>query len=265
MSDIITDSVKTDRFTMDYCRFGRGERYLVILPGVSMKPVTPQGAAVAAQYAAFTDRYTVFLFDRIREISDGYSVRDMARDTAEAMRLLGIRDADLFGASQGGMMAIVISAEHPELVRRMALGSTLARQNVVSRSTFDRWCDLAAGSDVCALNRAINDAVYSPDYRERFRDAFAAMEQVGTPEEMHRFGILAEACRGFDGYADLSRITCPVSVIGSREDHVMTGEASEEIAAALGCDCYLYDGYSHAVYDEAPDYSDRLLRFFTQD
>ena len=33
-------------------------------------------------------------------------------------------------------------------------------------------------------------------------------------------------------------------------------------ADALGCECVLYDGYSHAVYDEAPDYRTHLKRFF---
>ena len=39
-----------------------------------------------------------------------YPVRDMARDTAESFRVLGLKDVCLFGASQGGMIAIVLAA-----------------------------------------------------------------------------------------------------------------------------------------------------------
>ena len=264
MSDVKIRTVKTDKFEMDYCTFGNGERSFVIIPGVSVKSVLLSAEAIAATFAAFAERYTVYLFERKRGIEPGYTVSDMADDTAAAMRALGVEDADVFGASQGGMIAQLLAARNPRLVRRLALGSTLPRQNAVSRATFDGWQTLADAGEPRALNRDITGKVYSPAYVERYKEAFAMLEGDATDAEMRRFSVLARACRTFDGDAELEKIACPVLVIGSWEDAVLSGEGSVEIARRLRCPLVMYGGYGHAVYDEAPDYRARLLRFFTE-
>ena len=57
------DTVKTDGFTMGYCRFGSGDKTLVMLPGLSVQSVLGSADAVADAYQMFTDDYTVYLFD----------------------------------------------------------------------------------------------------------------------------------------------------------------------------------------------------------
>lgn len=53
----------------------------------------------------------------------------MVDDTAAAMESLHIADADVFGASQGGMIALYLAIDDPKLVHKMILGSTLAKPN----------------------------------------------------------------------------------------------------------------------------------------
>ena len=73
--------------------------------------------------------------------------------------------------------------------------------------------------------------------------------------------------RDFDVTDELEKISCPVLVIGSRDDRVLGAAAAREIAEHLqGCpdfEIYMYDGYGHAAYDLAPDYKERLLRFLS--
>ena len=55
-------------------------------------------------------------------------------------------------------------------------------------------------------------------------------------------------------------------VIGAKADRVLTPEGSVEIAEKLGgkCELYMYDEkYGHCVFDEAPDYKDRIYKFFS--
>ena len=132
----------------------------------------------------------------------------------------------------------------------------------MSRDTFDGWYDLACRGDARALNRDIWQKVYSPAYYERYKDVFAAMEADATAEEMQQFSVQARACRTFGAYDQLDRITCPVFVIGSRDDRTLSPDGSVELAQKLHCPLYLYSGYGHTVYDEAPDYKARLLDFF---
>ncbi|MBQ1944921.1 MAG: alpha/beta hydrolase, partial [Ruminococcus sp.] len=68
-----------------------------------------------------------------------------------------------------------------------------------------------------------------------------------------------------DIYDRLEQIHCPTLVLGAIDDKVLTAQASFEIAQKLGCACYFYESiYGHCAFDEAPDYKQRLLDFFTQ-
>lgn len=260
--DIQLGRVETERFSMEYMAFGKGMRPLVIIPGMSLRPVLLQAEAIAAAYKSAAEDHRVFLFEGTSNMPEGYSVRDMARDTAEAMKKIGIREADVFGASQGGMIAQCVAAEHPELVRRAVLGSTLSRPNPLSMAVFNEWIGLCLAGDPVALNRSCVEKMYSPAVRKAAEKRFTAAEKEGTPAEMHRFSILCAASRDFDFYEELSRIQCPVLVLGAEEDRVLGAVGSTEIAEKLGCESYIYKGCGHAVYDEAPDYLNRMLNYF---
>jgi len=262
-------TIRTDGFSMDYCRFGRGEKTLVILPGLSVESVMKYADAVAAAYAPLTDAFTVFLFDRRKELPEGYSIPDMARDTAAAMRALGLEQASLFGASQGGMIAAVLAAEEPDLAGRLILGSTSARITDERYSVIDRWIRLAKDGKAEELYLAFGEALYPQAVFEQSRDGLKESAKSVTKADLERFVILAEACKGFDMISRIPEIACPVLVIGSRDDRVLGPEGSEEIAEQLkgrpDCELYMYDGYGHAVYDLAPDYKERMLRFLLQE
>jgi pimeloyl-ACP methyl ester carboxylesterase len=81
------------------------------------------------------------------------------------------------------------------------------------------------------------------------------------PKDVQRFIILAKACLTCNTYEILDRIRCPVLVLGGRQDKVVTGEASVEIAEKMGCKIHLYDELGHAVYEEAKDFNRVVYEF----
>ena len=254
-------TVSTNGFSMDYITFGEGKRPLVILPGMSVTPVTPGGDGLRAAFASFEKTHTVFLFDRKHGFGQGYTVSDMAEDTAAAMCELGIRNADIFGASQGGMISQLLAARHHDLVHTMVLASSADCMDSRAAVVMQHWADLAHAGDPTVLNRDVSRHVYSDAYRETYRDAFRASETVGTKEDLDRFAVLAAACLAFDSRAELGKIACPVFVLGASDDITLFPERSVALAEQLRAPLYLYDGYSHAVYDEAPDFIDRVAKF----
>jgi pimeloyl-ACP methyl ester carboxylesterase len=60
---------------------------------------------------------------RTADIDRPLSVEQMADDTAEAIRQLGIGQADIFGYSLGSAIALQVAIRHPELVRKLVLAS----------------------------------------------------------------------------------------------------------------------------------------------
>ena len=261
------ETVDAGAFTMDCCRFGQGRETLVILPGISLQRVMESAGAVAGAYRQLAEVFQVCVFERRNDMPEGYTVRDMALDTARAMEALGLGPAHLFGASQGGMMAMTLAIERPELVKRLVLGSTSARiSDGRYRRVFGPWARLARAGDAAALCQAFAEAVYPGRTFEKLKPLLPELAKAATAEDLERFAIQTEALEGLDILDGLGRIACPTLVIGGRDDAVVGAAASEAIAARVpGAALYLYDGYGHAAYDLARDYKARLLAFLTGD
>lgn len=256
-------SVNVNEMEMEYFSFGSGERAFVILPGVAVQSVMLSAMAIQAAYRMFGDEYTVYVFDRRKNMPSPYPVRQMAADTAAAMRALGIRDADIFGASQGGMMAMCIAIDSPELVRGMVLGSTAAYADAPIIESTKRWVALAKSGDMTALTAELIDCLYSESTIGKYRDFLMHMNDHVNERDVERFIIQTEAINGFDITDELDRIACPTLVIGVEGDRVLPCEHSRMIAEKLSCELYLYGSeYGHCAFDEAPDYKQRLLDFY---
>lgn len=250
---------------MEYTKFGNGNKYFIILPGLSVHSVMGSAEAIAQSYADFTEEYTVYVFDRPKNMSEGYTIRDIAEDTENAMKELGIESADIFGASQGGMIAEYIAIDHPELVNKMILGSSLAKPNTTFTNLVNEWIQLAEEKNEEGLLESFADNVYSEATLEVYRDTLIESNKGITDEEYERFLIQAKSCLTFNCYDELSSIQCPVLVLGSKGDKVVTVEGSQEMADVLNCEIYLYDeNYGHGVYDEATDYKQRCLDFLLE-
>ena len=262
------ERVELSGFAMQFFRFGAGARTLVILPGLSVQSVMGSAEAVAAAYAPMTEDYTIYVFDRREILPEIYTVPDMARDTAEAMLALGLKDVYLFGASQGGMMALVIAIEYPALVKKLVLGSSSAHVQPEQFRVIERWIALAEANDPVGLYLAFGEEIYPPAVFEQFREALVAAGKTVTEAELRRFITLAKGIEGFDVSERVAEIQCPVLAIGVYEDAVLDADATMEIAEKLDprpdFRLYLYMGYGHAAFDTAPDYRERIKRFFEE-
>ncbi|MEE0434779.1 MAG: alpha/beta hydrolase [Peptococcaceae bacterium] len=243
--------------------FGQGSEAVVIISGVSLTGLEGQGEAVAESYRLFAEKYSVYLFERKKVLKEGYTVEDMAEDIVQAMDVLHISASYIYGVSQGGMIAQVLAIKYPEKVKKLALCSTMSRPTATMKKVTENWLALAASQDVVALNRNFFQVVYSAAFLESVQALLPTLEKAGNAEDCVRFGILVNALLHFDVYQQLDQIKCPVLVIGDKNDQTIGIEGAYEIIDKLGCERDIYDQYSHAVYDEAPDIQEKLVTFFT--
>ncbi len=263
------ETVKTDDFSMDYFKFGKGNRIWGILPGISIQSVMGAADSVAEAFSFAQDDFTFYVFDRRKELPSEYSIYDMARDTAKAMKALGLTDIYLFGASQGGMIAMTIAIEYPELVKKLALGSTSSRITDEQYKAINTWVELAKSGDKTGLYLKFGELVYPPSVFEQYRDYFTEVSKTVTDEELQRFVTIASGTRDFNVTNRLKEIQCPVLTTGTFEDEVLDSDATMEIAENLDYRkdfrLYLYTGFGHASFDTAPDYKKRVYDFFLSD
>lgn len=250
--------------SMPYVSFGRGDKALVLLPGLSDGLATVEGKALllAPPYRRFFDRWTVSLFSRKDPLPEGCSIRDMAEDQARALAALGIRRACVVGVSQGGMIAQALAAGHPELVEKLVLAVTSPCPGEMTRRCVEGWMALAERGEHQRLMVDTARRSYSEQALRRYRLLYPMLGRVGRPKSYRRFLANAAAILAFDGTGELARITCPTLILGGREDRIVGAEASEALHKGIaGSELYLYEGLGHAAYEEAPDFWERVRRF----
>ncbi|MBO7404766.1 MAG: alpha/beta fold hydrolase, partial [Clostridia bacterium] len=154
---------------MEYVSFGRGARHLIVLPGLSDGLATVGGKALllAPPFRRFFGRYTVWMFSRKNRMPEGYTIRDMAADQAQAMESLGIGEAAVLGVSEGGMIAQALAVMCPERVTALILAVTAPYANDTVRECAENWIRLARAGDHRALMIDTAERSYSPAYLKK--------------------------------------------------------------------------------------------------
>lgn len=250
---------------MDYACFGSGDKTMIIIPGLSLRGVKGAAFSLAYMYRIFAKDYRVYVFDRKNDIPEGYTVKEIAEDIAFAMNTLGLANAYIFGVSQGGMIAQYLAIYHPQLVNKLVLGVTLSRNNETVIKIIGNWVRMSENNDFkSVVTDMMSTMMYSEAYLKKYRLLMPVISLLGKPKNPSRFITLARACLTCDTYDKLDMIQCPVLVIGGKQDKIVTGNASEEIAEKLGCEIYMYDDLGHAAYEEAKDFNEKILSFFNK-
>lgn len=246
---------------MNVISFGSGSKNLTVIAGVSLTGLEGLGDALEEALGIFSKDFTVYVFDRLKVLPKGYLTEDMAEDVYHCLKELGVEHTYVYGASHGGMIGQMLAINHPDIVDKLVLCSTISRNEHSGYDAIDKWLSAAQNHDVEKLNRFFLDDVYSPAYIESIKDYIPSLLKNGTAEDCDRFSILIKAIKNFDCYELLNNIKCPVYVLCDENDHVFGPKPSLELAKRLNCPIYVYKEYSHAVYDEAPDLKERILEF----
>ena len=257
-------TLKIGGTTMDYIRFGTGERILVMLPGLGDGLRSMKGTALpmAFMYREFAKDFTVYAFSRKNALPEGYTTRDMARDQQETMEQLGIGCADIFGVSMGGMIAQHLAIDYPEKVNRLILTVTSARPNPILTESIAEWVSCAKRDDHTALMDSNVRRIYSDGYYRKNKWMVPIMGKLTKPKSYDRFFVQADACLTHNAYESLDQIKTPTLVIGGEKDLSLGGDASREIAAAIpGAELRMYAEWGHGLYEEAKDFNRVVLDF----
>jgi pimeloyl-ACP methyl ester carboxylesterase len=104
------------------------------------------------------------------------SFEQMADDTAALLQRLGVREADVLGYSNGGVVALQLARRHPGLVRRLVLASSYFERSAMSPA-FWKGFDAARLEDMPApLRQAHLAAGRTPaELEAMFRKTVAMM------------------------------------------------------------------------------------------
>lgn len=248
----------------DCITFGKGRKSLILIQGLNTRGIRGAAVSLAWMYRIFAEDYVVYLFDRRPEVFDGITVRELAEDIAAAMDQLGIKNADVIGVSQGGMIAQYLAIDRPDLVSKLVLAVTLSKNNDTVQSVIEQWIALTEQGAMKQLITDMAEKMYSDAYIKRYKPLMPLLTVLQKPKDARRFILLAKACLTCNAYEELEKIQCPVFVIGGRQDQVVGAKASEEIAQKLNCRLFMYGQLGHAAYEEAKDFNKRMYDFLRE-
>lgn len=263
-----SSSVKTGQTETDYICFGRGDKPLLLIPGLGDGLRTVKGSHIplALMYRIFAKDYKVYVFSRKNHIEEGYSTRDMAEDLYSVMENLSIRKAHIVGISQGGMIAQYLAIDYPHMVDKLVIGVSIARQNQTIEEVVKKWISLAENKDYKNLLIDITEKSYTDKRLKLYRLLYPILTRLGRPDDFHRFIIQAQACISHDSYHELDKIKSPTLIIGGGKDKILGSQASREMVDKIPNSClHIYEGLGHGLYEEAKDFNKIILDFLKED
>ncbi len=146
----------------------------------------------------------------------------IADQVAETISALGYPKISIHGTSYGAMIALTLTARHPELVDKLVLSCFLCRYDQAAREMRATWKRAARESGMAAVADLTSVAGFARSFYERpgaqaqlqaMRDAFCK----NTPEAMIAG---TESIEKADITPYISQIKAPVLLIGGDEDNM---------------------------------------------
>lgn len=274
-----THYAEGDGASIAYQTFGDGPDLVLIAGFATNVEAQWEHPAIAAfldrlgSFARVTvlDKRGVGLSERLRP-DDPPPIETRADDLRAVMEAAGVPRATILGSSEGGSLAVVFTATHPERVERLVLHGTWARHRYFGRVRPDlEEIDRSWGTG--GVYAALGPSLAADEPGQRFLARYE--RQSATPRT-------ARALRELIGMIDvtdaLGSISVPTLVLHRRDDDRVPYEQGQQLAAGIpgaslvtleGRDHYLFSGDTGPLLDAiehfvtgtpaAPATSDRVL------
>jgi pimeloyl-ACP methyl ester carboxylesterase len=201
------------------------------------------------------------------------TIEAMANDAVAFIRALGLEQVDLFGFSMGGMIAQVIAADEPQLVRKLILAGTgPAGGDGITNVSRIAHLDTVRGLLTWQDPKQFLFFTRTPDGR-RAGKAFLARLKERTEDRdkaisLRSYGAQLKAIHrwGKQQPADLSVIRQPVLVANGASDRMVPTSNSVDLARRLpDADLVVYPDAGHGgIFQFHGPFVDKALEFLAQ-
>lgn len=257
-------SININDLDVDYISFGNKSKNLIIIPGLGDGFVTVKKSGILyyLQYKKVISKYNVFVFSRRNNINKHFTIEDMADDIVKMMDILNIKSANILGISQGGMIAQKLAIKYPKRIEKLILTVTTSRTNMLINDKVSKWIEYANNKDYKSIYIDSCKNSYSNKFLNKYFKYYKIIASLYNSKSYDRFIIQAKSCLEHNTYNELDKIKAKTLVIGAYLDKIVGVDASIELADKIdNSELYIYTDYGHAVYIEAKDYIDRVLKF----
>jgi 3-oxoadipate enol-lactonase len=195
------------------------------------------------------------------------TVSDLAADMIRLVDHLGAGPVVLCGLSLGGMIALQMALDQPNLVASIIVAnSRLSFTGPENTAMVDAWIELFLQEDGPMKRlRATWPTLVNDEFRQSAhgRAAFDAWALVLARVQGRSLCHIAEGMTQFDLRGRLSAIRAPALVISGERDRLFSANQSREISGQIaGSRCCVISGAGHLSSLDSSDQFNRLLLDF---
>lgn len=238
-----------------FVRFGRGKEPLVILPPMhdALFSVREFPWFFELLFREFSRDYTVTLVSRKRKLPVGLSTHDMAGEYARVLQH-ETGPACVMGVSLGGLIAQHLAADHPKLVKKLAVVAAAYKMGPLGLQIARRWIPWARAhkwNEIYEETMAITYTRGHKGLRYKLMKAFLKRLLIPRIHDPSDFIIAGQAGMLHDSWEALPRIEMPVLIIGGTADKFFPEPLFHEMAARIReSRLLIIPGAAHGVYEE---------------
>jgi pimeloyl-ACP methyl ester carboxylesterase len=248
---------------LHYRNEGTGE------PLVFVHGLGSSGHDWAKQVDAFSDRYRVITFDvRGHGQSDKpegpYSIPLFAADAAALLRTLEAVPATIVGLSMGGMIALQLAVDAPDLVRRLVVVNSMPEAKL--DSLRDRWIYwsrrlVSSWIGMRATGEFIASRIFPKPEQGTLRQQF--IERWAANDKQAYLATI-DAIAGWSVEEQLDQITCPTLVVAAADDYTPVSVKRNYIDRMPNASLEVIEDAHHATPVERPQTFNRIVEQFLE-
>lgn len=253
---------------MHYVVFGKGEKPLLIIPGLSdgIQNVKKFPKALSFFYREYAKKYKVFICSRKNKLPEGYTTQEMANDIRLFMDAQNIRNAYVAGNSMGGMIAQHLAVDYPDYVEKLIIAVSASKLSQTSKEVVKSWKRMVEQNDYEGLVIDTIEKTHTDKNLWKFRPFYFLIKRIVKPQNTENFLAQANACLEHDASERTERIQCPVLVIGGEKDEVVGGEASRILARQISNSrLIMYPELGHDAFQESKQFEKDFISFLNED
>ena len=220
-----------------------------------------------------SEHFRVIVFDnwgtgRSPLDNTGITIEQMADDCLKLINHLNFSSVHLLGHSMGGMIAMNLAANHPEVVNKLVLEATSPKINRRNMELFNDWSEyLKSGMDKRLWFKNLFYWIFSPTFFEdeqMLNQALQLSLDYPYPQPDESFDNQVKAVSEFDATEEIHKIKAPTLVVNGENDLLFRGSETKNIFAEIGDKReVVIKGAAHSIHMEKPEqFTEQVIEFF---
>jgi len=220
------------------------------------------------QVAAFKTDYRIVRYDirghgRSAVIDGPLTIEDLAADAIALIEQLALGPVHFVGISLGGMLAQVVAAKRPDLLRSLTLSNTSSETD--KPEVWEPRIQTALTAGMAPLVEPTLERWFTPPFRAAHPDRIETVRRMIVATPPKGYAAAARAIQAMRQTAILAKIVTPTLVIVGRDDASTPVAAAERIARAIrGAELRVVEQAAHITpIEQAEKFNQHLRQFLT--